>query len=51
LASQDSSWSGWIVFAAFVILIVGAMDVLQGFVAILEDEYVVLPAKASRSST
>jgi hypothetical protein len=50
MASQDA-WSGWISFAGIVVLIVGAMDVLQGFVAILEDEYVVLPAKASRSST
>jgi hypothetical protein len=40
MASQDA-WSGWIAFAGFVILIVGAMDILQGFVAILEDEYVV----------
>ena len=40
MASQDS-WSGWIVFAGFLIVIVGAMDVLQGFVGILEDEYVV----------
>ncbi len=40
MASQDG-WTGWIVFSGFVILIVGAMDILQGFVAILEDEYVV----------
>jgi hypothetical protein len=40
MASQDS-WSGWIVFAGFVLIIVGVMDGLQGFVAILEDEYVV----------
>ncbi len=40
MASQDS-WSGWIVFAAIVLLIVGSMDILQGFVGILEDEYVV----------
>jgi hypothetical protein len=40
MASQDA-WTGWISFAGIVILIVGAMDVLQGFVAILEDEYVV----------
>ena len=45
MASQDSSWSGWIVFAAFVLIIVGALDVIQGFVGILEDEYVVATAK------
>ena len=47
MASQDA-WSGWIVFAAFVIIIVGGMDILQGFVAILEDEYVVATPKGTR---
>ena len=42
---QDSAWSGWIVFAAFVIIIVGGMDLLQGIVAIFRDEYVVATAK------
>jgi hypothetical protein len=45
MASQDSAWSGWIVFAAFVLIIVGAMDMLQGLVAIFKDEYVVATAK------
>jgi hypothetical protein len=45
MASQDSAWSGWIVFAAFVLIIVGGMDILQGFVAIIKDEYVVATAK------
>ena len=40
MAAQDS-WSGWIVFAGFVVLIVGTMDVIQGFVGIIEDEYIV----------
>ena len=40
MASQDA-WTGWISFAGIVIIIVGVMDALQGFVAILEDEYVV----------
>ena len=44
-ASQDTAWSGWIVFAAFVLLIVGGMDILQGIVAIFKDEYVVATAK------
>ena len=45
MASQDSSWAGWIVFAGFVLLLVGAMDVLQGLVAIFKDEYVVATPK------
>ena len=44
MASQDA-WSGWISFAAFVILIVGAMDMLQGLAAIIQDEYVVATPK------
>ena len=45
MASQDSSWGGWIVFAGIVLLVVGALDVLQGFVAIIQDEYVVATTK------
>ena len=45
MASQDSSWTGWIVFAGFVLVLVGAMDALQGLVAIIKDEYVVATAK------
>ena len=41
MASHDA-WSGWIFFAGLVI-IVRAMDVLQGFVA--KDEYVVATSK------
>ena len=44
VASSDS-WTGWIVFAAFVLIIVGGMDVLQGLVAIVKDDYVVATAK------
>lgn len=44
MASQDA-WSGWISFAAFVIIIVGGMDALQGLVAIFKDEYVVSTPK------
>ncbi len=44
MASQDS-WGGWIVFAGIVLLVVGALDVLQGFVAIIQDEYVVATTK------
>jgi hypothetical protein len=45
MASQDTAWSGWIVFAAFVLIIVGGMDMLQGFVGIIKDEYVVATPK------
>jgi len=44
MASQDS-WGGWIVFASIVLVIVGAMDALQGLVAIVKDDYVVATPK------
>jgi len=45
MAAQDSSWAGWIAFAGIVLLIIGALDVLQGFTAIIKDEYVVSTPK------
>jgi hypothetical protein len=36
-----SSMAGWIGFAAIVMLIVGAIDFFQGWIAIFEDEYFV----------
>ena len=39
--SSRSAWSGWIVFAGAVLLLIGSIDVIQGLVAIFEDEYVV----------
>ena len=45
MAAQDSSWAGWIAFAGIVLLIIGALDVLQGFTAIIKDEYVVATPK------
>ena len=39
--ASRSAWGGWIAFAGIVLLIIGAIDALQGLVAIFEDEYVV----------
>jgi hypothetical protein len=44
VASSDS-WTGWIVFAGFVLVIIGAIDALQGLLAIAKDSYVVATAK------
>jgi hypothetical protein len=44
MASQDA-WGGWIAFAGFVLIIVGAIDALQGLVGIIKDEYVVSTPK------
>ena len=44
-AASSDSWTGWIAFAAFVLIIVGGMDVLQGLIAIVKDDYVVATPK------
>jgi hypothetical protein len=43
--ASRSAWAGWIAFAGFILLIVGSVDIVQGFFAILEDEYVVATGK------
>ena len=40
MATNDSWGAGWIAFAGIILVIVGAIDVIWGFLAILEDEYV-----------
>lgn len=35
---EGSAWSGWVVFAAVVMLIVGVIDIVQGLAAVLKDE-------------
>ena len=43
MASNDTSsgaWTGWIAFAGLVLLIVGSIDIIQGFFAIIKDDYV-----------
>ena len=36
---QQTAWIGWIVFAAIMMLFVGSFHVLQGLVALFNDEY------------
>jgi hypothetical protein len=42
---STKSMAGWIGFAGMVMLIIGAIDVFQGLIAIIEDEYFV-PTRA-----
>src|SRR2546423_457759 len=37
-AGQRTGWTGWIVFAAFMMMLGGAFNVIQGFTAIFKDE-------------
>jgi hypothetical protein len=39
---KPSAWTGWIVFAAAVMFTIGAIDIIQGIVALAKDETYVL---------
>jgi hypothetical protein len=40
---ERSPWSGWIIFAAAVMFTIGAVDVIQGIVALSKDGTYLLP--------
>lgn len=35
---RDTAWTGWVIFAGAVMLVIGALDIIQGLVALLKDE-------------
>jgi len=39
MASDASGWVGWTLFAAVIMLLVGAFHVIQGLVALFKDDY------------
>lgn len=39
MASDASGWVGWTLFAAVILLLVGAFHVIQGLVALFKDDY------------
>jgi hypothetical protein len=41
MARSGAAWSGWIMFAAVMMVLIGAFDVLIGLAAIFSDEYFV----------
>ena len=42
---EMTGWVGWSFFAAVILILVGAMDIISGFIALFDDNYLV------RSST
>jgi len=36
---QAAFWSGWILFAGIMMLLIGAFNVLQGLAAVFSDDY------------
>jgi hypothetical protein len=39
---ESSSWSGWIGFAGWLMVVIGALDFFEGLIAIIRDKYYVL---------
>ena len=39
--NTGSRWAGWVSFASILMLVIGALDVIEGLVAILQREYYV----------
>lgn len=42
MSTDASGWVGWTLFAAVIMLLVGAFHVIQGLVALFKDEYYVV---------
>jgi hypothetical protein len=40
---QSSAWSGWVIFAAAVMFTIGAIDIIQGIVALAKDGTYLIP--------
>lgn len=41
-ASEQTAWAGWVVFASFMMFLVGSFQAVQGLVAIFDDGYYVV---------
>jgi hypothetical protein len=39
MSTDPSGWAGWILFAAVIMLLVGAFHAIQGLVALFKDDY------------
>jgi hypothetical protein len=44
MAVRSSSWTGWISFAGWLMIIMGALDFFQGLIAVIRGQYYVLTA-------
>jgi hypothetical protein len=42
--AMGGSWRGWILFAGWMMVLVGTLDFFQGLIAVIRDEYYVLTA-------
>jgi hypothetical protein len=40
--ARNTTWVGWIVFAGWLMIIIGSIDFVQGLIAVIRDKYYVL---------
>jgi hypothetical protein len=40
--ASNRTWTGWIVFAGWLLIVIGFIDAFQGLIAIIRDKYYVL---------
>jgi hypothetical protein len=40
--ARNSGWTGWIVFAGWLMIIIGSLDFFEGLIAVIRDRYYVL---------
>ncbi|MYW01716.1 hypothetical protein [Streptomyces sp. SID3343] len=41
MATKSTAWTGWVAFAACTLIVLGALNLIQGFVALFSDDYFV----------
>jgi hypothetical protein len=44
MAQRSRFWAGWVVFAGWLMIFIGALDVLEGVIAVVRGRYYVLTA-------
>lgn len=40
---SSTAWSGWVVFASLMLAVVGGVNIVQGLVALSQDDYFLVP--------
>ncbi len=42
-ASPSNAWAGWITFAAVILTLIGTLNMIQGFIALFDEGYFIVP--------
>ena len=40
---RSGAWTGWVVFASLMLSVVGGINIVQGLVALAQDDYFLVP--------